>query len=126
MKPHAASPDTPIFDFLRRYEQSGVSRLHMPGHKGNPPKLPGGEKLPFSLDITEIKGADALFEAEGVIGRSEEIAAGLFGVKSTCYSAGGSTLGSPSGFCRNTTGNTACSGPQQPGRLPPLWTPTRK
>ena len=92
MKPHAASPDTPIFDFLRRYEQSGVSRLHMPGHKGNPPKLPGGEKLPFSLDITEIKGADALFEAEGVIGRSEEIAAGLFGVKSTCYSAGGSTL----------------------------------
>lgn len=92
MKLPAASPDTPILDFLSRYEQGGVSRLHMPGHKGNPPKLPGWEKLPFSLDITEIRGADALYEAEGIIGQSEEIAAGLFGVKSTCYSAGGSTL----------------------------------
>lgn len=92
MKQPAAVPDTPIFDFLLGYEKSGVSRLHMPGHKGNPPGLPGWERLPFSLDITEIRGADALFEAEGIIGRSEEIAAALYGVKTTCYSAGGSTL----------------------------------
>lgn len=28
------STTTPIVDFVRRYAQSGTSRLHMPGHKG--------------------------------------------------------------------------------------------
>lgn len=88
----AAVPATPILDFLREYRASGTSRLHMPGHKGNPPAVPGFDELPFALDITEIRGADALYEAEGIIGESEEIAAGLFGAASTCYSAGGSTL----------------------------------
>lgn len=82
--------ETPIFDFLEAYAASGISRLHMPGHKGRP--IPGGEALPFALDITEIRGADVLREAEGIIGRSEEIAAELFGTRATCYSAGGSTL----------------------------------
>ncbi len=65
----------------------------MPGHKGRP-AMSGGvwEELPFALDITEIRGADALFEAEGIIGQSERIAAHLFGAADTCYSAGGSTL----------------------------------
>ena len=27
------STTTPIVDFVRRYAQSGTSRLHMPGHK---------------------------------------------------------------------------------------------
>ena len=44
--------DTPICDFVNRYHKSGVSRLHMPGHKGN--ALLGCEPL----DITEVAGAD--------------------------------------------------------------------
>ena len=84
---------TPICDFLEEYRRRGTARLHMPGHKGR--RAMSGvlwEELPFSLDITEVAGADALFEAEGIIGRSESVAAGLYGTRHTCFSAGGSTL----------------------------------
>lgn len=43
------------------------------------------------LDITEIEGADSLFEADGIIKRSEENAGRLFGAHSF-YSAEGSSL----------------------------------
>ena len=76
---------TPIHDFVQGYAASGVSRLHMPGHKGKGPM--GCE----ALDITEIRGADSLYEAEGVIAESERNAARLFGAGRTFYSAGGSS-----------------------------------
>lgn len=77
--------ETPIFDFVSGYAASGTSRLHMPGHKGVGPL--GCERL----DITEIQGADSLYEASGVIAASERNAAALFGAGSTFYSAGGSS-----------------------------------
>ena len=77
---------TPIVDFVRAYLQSGTARLHMPGHKGV--KLLGCEHL----DITEIRGADDLFHAEGVIAESERNAAELFGAGATFYSTEGATL----------------------------------
>lgn len=77
--------ETPIFDFVQRYAREGVSRLHMPGHKGA--ALLGCE----AADITEIKGADALYEADGIIARSEENAAALFGTGMSCYSTEGSS-----------------------------------
>ena len=57
----------------------------MPGHKGH-------GALCENLDITEIKGADSLFEASGIIAESEENAASLFNTKKTLYSTQGSTL----------------------------------
>ncbi len=75
---------TPISDFLDEYSQKDMLRLHMPGHNGENPR-----------DITEIAGADSLYETDrstGVIARSEAAAAYLFGAQRTCYSAGGSTL----------------------------------
>lgn len=76
---------TPIADFVRDYARSDVSRLHMPGHKGRGP-------LGFeALDITEIAGADALYEAEGIIARSEENASALFGSGHTLFSTEGSS-----------------------------------
>ena len=78
--------NTPVVDFVRRYGESGISRLHMPGHKGQP--FLGFE----SWDITEIQGADALFEAEGILRESEENATGLFGSRRTFYSTEGSSL----------------------------------
>ena len=77
--------NTPIVDFVRRYAASGTSRLHMPGHKGCGPL--GCE----ALDITEIKGADELYEAEGVIAESEAKATALFGTAHTYYSTEGSS-----------------------------------
>ena len=64
---------TPICDFVRRYAQSSSIRLHMPGHKGI--NLLGMEKY----DITEIDGADSLYEAESIIAQSEANASALFG-----------------------------------------------
>ena len=76
--------DTPICDFVRKYAESSTLRLHMPGHKGAGPL--GIEHL----DITEISGADSLYEADGIIARSEANASQLFGCP-TFYSTEGSS-----------------------------------
>lgn len=76
--------DTPICDFVREYARSNTCRMHMPGHKGN--AFLGMEHL----DITEIQGADSLYEAEGIIAKSEANASALFGCK-TFYSTEGSS-----------------------------------
>ncbi len=76
---------TPICDFVRSYADKNAVRLHMPGHKGE--GLLGFE----AYDITEIRGADSLYEANGIIKESEEIASMLFGAE-TFYSTEGSSL----------------------------------
>ena len=77
--------NTPISKFTDEYAEKKMIRAHMPGHKG------GGENY-YSLDITEIDGADSLFEADGIIFDSEKNASAVFGSGFTYYSAGGSTL----------------------------------
>ncbi len=72
-----------IKDFTDSYATSEIIRAHMPGHKGHN----GCE-----YDITEITGADSLFEADGIIAESERATADIFGSYKTLYSAGGSTL----------------------------------
>ncbi len=78
--------NTPICDFVQKYAKSENARFHMPGHKGK--SFLGVE----SLDITEIEGADVLYNANGIIKQSEENASELFGSKKTLYSTEGSTL----------------------------------
>ena len=77
--------DTPICDFIKEYEVKGTSRFHMPGHKGVP--FLGCE----NRDITEICGADELYEAEGIIAASEKNANALFGFGRTIYGTEGSS-----------------------------------
>ncbi len=77
--------NTPIYDFVKRYAASSPIRLHMPGHKGRGPL--GAE----TLDITEVDGADSLYEASGIIAESEAHASLLFGCP-TFYSTEGSSL----------------------------------
>ena len=73
---------TPIDDFVKKYADSPTRRLHMPGHKGQ------GELERY--DITEIAGADSLYEADGIIAESEANASAHFGAH-TLYSAEGSS-----------------------------------
>ena len=75
----------PIFDFAAHYTDVGGVRMHMPGHKGR--ALLGCE----AMDITEIDGADSLYEASGIIAESEKNAALLFGAHKTLYSTEGSS-----------------------------------
>ena len=77
--------NTPVADFVQRYAKAGTARLHMPDHKGR--CFLGCEPW----DITEIHGADALYEAEGILAESEQNAAALFGSQRTCYSTEGSS-----------------------------------
>lgn len=94
---------TPIADFVANYAKSGISRLHMPAHKGN--SLLGCE----NLDITEIAGADVLYSANGIIDESENNATALFGTQHTFYSTEGSTLAIKAMLAiikKNTHGNT--------------------
>lgn len=74
---------TPICDFVENYAQNDNLRLHMPGHKGIGTH---GERF----DITEISGADSLYEASGIIAESERFAGELFGAH-TFYSTEGSS-----------------------------------
>ena len=82
--------NTPVYDFLIQYAERDPVRLHMPGHKGRfgAPAL----QCATTLDLTEITGADSLFEAEGILAESERNAASLYGTAYTFYSCGGSTL----------------------------------
>ena len=75
--------NTPICDFLEKYASDDNIRLHMPGHKG----IGAVERY----DLTEIEGADSLYDANGIIKESENNASELFG-SYTVYSAEGSSL----------------------------------
>lgn len=80
---------TPICDFLEKYTTENKLRLHTPGHNGE-----------FPHDITEIHGADSLYETNEneIIGMSEINAQSLFGSIKTCYSCEGSTLAIQAGL----------------------------
>ena len=78
---------TPIYDFVKSYSESKTARFHMPGHKGE--GLLGCE----AYDITEIKGADVLYSADGIINESENNLSSLYGTAHSFYSTEGSTLG---------------------------------
>lgn len=74
----------PIRDFLNQYDSDKeIIRLHMPGHKG---KFEDCDN-----DITEVHGADSLYEADSIILESENMTADLFGTRRTFYSTEGSS-----------------------------------
>ena len=72
----------PVKKFIAMYKDSKKVRLHMPGHKG---------AFGYEDDITEVHGADSLYEASGIIAESEKKTAELFGAASTFYSTEGSS-----------------------------------
>ena len=77
---------TPIVDFVNEYVANDTIRMHMPGHKGV--RHLGAE----AYDITEVKDADVLYHAEGIIAESEANAAAIFRTAKTVYSTEGSSL----------------------------------
>ncbi len=82
----------PLTAYLESYRKQRMLRAHMPGHKGRSlMNFPLPADL-YAWDITEISGADSLFEADGILLSSEERTAALYGSGCCCWSAGGSTL----------------------------------
>ena len=80
----------------------------MPGHKGK--SLVGFE----NVDITEIEGADSLYEASGIILESEQNASHLFGCK-TLYSTEGSSQ------CIRAMMYLVCLSAAEMGEKPCVW-----
>ena len=76
--------NTPIIDFIKKYNKANAVRLHMPGHKS---KIKGAE-----FDITEIDGADSLFDASTIIDESEKNLSLIFNTNFSVYSTQGSSL----------------------------------
>ena len=99
--------NTPICDFVESYCKQNAMRLHMPGHKGTGKTEAG--------DITEIPGADSLYEANGIIRESERNASFLFGSRYTAYSCEGSSLAIRAMLF------LALQSAQRKGELPVIW-----
>lgn len=78
-----------LYNAVAGYIKSGRARFHMPGHKGRG----DGILAPvFLWDITEVDGADSLFEASGALLELERELAKAYGSARTLLSTGGSTL----------------------------------
>lgn len=78
-----------LVKFINSYTKQGFLRLHVPGHQGRCRFL--NRKFAARFDITEVDGADWLFDSCGVLQELEQSLGLLFG-QSAAISTCGSTL----------------------------------
>lgn len=83
---------TPILDALKKLRIQNSISFHTPGHKGRNTLINWEDYIPY-IDITEIWGMDNLQDPQGIIKKSQEMAAEAFGAKYTLYSINGTTGG---------------------------------
>ncbi len=93
VRENPAQKRAPIIEALREY--AGVTRFHMPGHRGGA----GADQLIMSLlgtqafanDVTGVLGMDDLQEPHGCIQEAEVLAAEAFGADRTFLSVNGTS-----------------------------------
>jgi lysine decarboxylase len=89
--------NTPILNFLLEHKRVNAISFHMPGHKGSAlyRSLGYDEFLDniMDCDVTEICGADNLFQAEGILKETQEIYADLYDVKKSYLLINGTSGG---------------------------------
>ena len=88
---------TPIHDFLLEHAAKNPVSFHMPGHKGSALYRRLGystflERM-VDCDVTEIVGADNLFQAEGIIKEAQDRYAKLYGVQKSYLLINGTSGG---------------------------------
>lgn len=82
-----------LIERLKAYEKSGMYPFHMPGHKRQREGFLDGFPNPYLVDITEIEGFDNLHHPEGILRKSMEFAANVYGADRTYYLINGSSAG---------------------------------
>lgn len=86
-----------MFKYLVNYANNNKISFHMPGHKGSGIyKMYGYESFVQSImdcDITEITGADNLFQPEGIIKEVQDAYERLYEVKKSFLLVNGTTAG---------------------------------
>ncbi len=81
-----------LYEMLKAQYRQKPCRMHMPGHKQKREEDPLWEGI-FSLDVTEIGEFDDLHAPEGILKRSMERAAKVWGAEESFYLVGSSTAG---------------------------------
>ena len=86
-----------MIEYLLEHAKKNTVSFHMPGHKGSAFFVKYGyedflKKL-VDCDITEIPGADNLFQAEGIIKHVQERYAKLYDVKRSYLMVNGTSGG---------------------------------
>ena len=88
---------TPVYDFLMGHAGRNPVSFHMPGHKGSAIYRRFGYDEFFGklmdCDVTEITGADNLFQTEGIIKEAQERYARLYGSKNSYLLINGTSGG---------------------------------
>lgn len=79
-----------LYQYLKEYSKE-IYPMHMPGHKRNFPIV--SETLLKEIDVTEVEGTDDLHDPEGIILKSMEKTAELYGSYFCRYVVNGSTCG---------------------------------
>lgn len=79
-----------LYQYLKEYSKE-IYPMHMPGHKRNFSIV--GETLLKEIDVTEVEGTDDLHDPEGIILKSMEKTAELYGSYFCRYVVNGSTCG---------------------------------
>lgn len=91
------SKNSSLYEFLINHAKSDPVSFHMPGHKGSRlyRSLGYGDFLDHMMDcdVTEIVGADNLFQTEGVLMEVENRYAKLYGAKRSYLQVNGSSGG---------------------------------
>ena len=86
-----------VSEFLVNHIKHSPASFHMPGHKGKRIFLESGmeERLAALIDgdITEIEGADNLFQAEGIIRETMDKYREIYGAKESFLLINGSSTG---------------------------------
>ena len=89
-----------LLERLKEYGKAGWYPFHMPGHKRQAADTVLGEMgNPFSIDITEIAEFDNLHHPEGILKKSMEWAASVYGADRTWYLVNGSSSGILASVC---------------------------
>lgn len=78
-------------DILLNHHKNDIYPWHMPGHKRNTDFI--NLRNPYVLDITEITGFDNLHAAKGILAKSMEKLATLYGSPHSFHLINGSTCG---------------------------------
>lgn len=96
-KPGHTIMKTPIQDFLLKHAAKNPISFHMPGHKGSAfyKRFGYSEFLEniMDCDVTEIPGADNLFQTEGIIKEAQDRYAKLYGAKKSYLLINGTSGG---------------------------------
>jgi len=82
----------PLYDVLKKRNDAGAIRFHMPGHKGkNIPKSPLGSSC--AIDFTELYGTGNLYDGVYPIADAEALCARAWNVPNAFFLTGGATMG---------------------------------